>query len=57
MSADEQRLDYFIIRTDERLKAIEGKIDQLIGFRFMLIGGSAMVSALISLAVAVYFGK
>lgn len=41
---------YFIERTDERLERIENKIEQLIGFRWMLIGMASALSAIISLA-------
>lgn len=47
--------EYFIKRTDERLVHIEAKIDQLIGFRWMLLGASAVISSLCGIAVAVFF--
>lgn len=52
--------NYFQKRTDERLASIETKIDQLLEFKFKLLGSSAAISAVVSLVVglaAVYFGS
>lgn len=61
---DEQKpnkavVDYFMQVTADkfddltkRLDRIEHKTDQLIGFRWMLIGMASVVSALMSLAIA-----
>ena len=55
---DRQELvNYFIERTDERFDKLEAKIEQLISFRWMLIGASCAVSSIISIIIAIYFGK
>jgi hypothetical protein len=41
---DERVLDYI----DKRLERLEAKVDVLISFRLILIGGSAVVSAFVS---------
>lgn len=46
---DEQQ--YFIKRTDERLANIEAKLEQLISFRTLLLGLSAVVSTIVSWAI------
>lgn len=38
------KFDYFIDQTNKRLEAMDKKLDQLITFRLMLIGGSAVIS-------------
>lgn len=49
----DEKLNYFIDQTNKRLDAIEGKLDQLISFRVMLIGASITVSGLISIGIGV----
>lgn len=44
-------VEYFVKRTDERLSNIESKLDQLIGFRWMLLGAAAVVSAIAGILV------
>ena len=41
----------------ERLDKIDDKMDQLIGFRWMLIGMATAVSSLTSLLITVYIKK
>ncbi len=50
----ESKVEYFIERTDRKLSEIDKKIEALLAFKFMLLGGSALVSLLVSLTVA-YF--
>ena len=50
------RLDYFIENTDKRLEKIEAKLEQLINFRMLLLGGAAVVSGIVSF-ICLYFGK
>jgi len=45
------KLDYFIDQTNDRLDKIEGKLDQLISFRIMLVGASVTVSAFVSIGL------
>lgn len=42
-------MHYHIEQTNDRLKNIEEKLEQLINFRMMLFGGAATISAIISL--------
>lgn len=46
-------LDYFIEHTDERFNKLEQKLDELIEFRYQIIGGSAVVAGIISLVMTI----
>lgn len=53
------KFDYFIERTDLKLKEIDGKVNSLFTFRSMIFGGAAVLSFLVSVAVSlamIYFG-
>lgn len=54
--ADRELVDYFIEQTDKRFDAIESKLDELIAFRWQLIGGSAVISAIVSILIIVFGG-
>lgn len=61
---NKQVVDYFMQVTGEkfdevssRLRRIEDKMEQLIGFRWMLIGMASAVSALTSIAFAIITRK
>jgi len=41
-------LKYFIKMSNERFDSLEGKVDKLISFRWMLIGASVGISGIIS---------
>ncbi len=45
------KMDYFIERTDDRLAQMEHKIDQLISFRAWLLGWAAAVGAIAGIIV------
>lgn len=45
---------YFIKHTNERFDALEGKVDRLISFRWMLIGVSLGVSGVVSFLFQVF---
>lgn len=47
----DEKLDYFIDQTNDRLGKIDAKLDQLISFRVMLIGISITVSSVISIGL------
>jgi len=47
----DHKLDYFIERTDERLRRIETKIEQLISFKIMLLGLAATFGAIAGMVV------
>mgnify|MGYP001432744602 CR=1 FL=1 len=50
----QEKLDYFISRTDQRLRDMDSKMDKLIGFRWMLLGIASALSAIVSLIIAIY---
>lgn len=43
------KYEYFINQTNKKLDEIDHKLDQLISFRMMLVGGSFAVSLIASL--------
>lgn len=45
------KFEYFIEQTNLRLDRIDGKLEQLITFRLVLIGASVGISGLFSFAV------
>jgi len=47
----EEKLEYFIDQTNQRLVKIEEKLDRLISFRVMLIGASITISSLVSIGL------
>lgn len=56
-------LEYFMKMQEQKFQSvecklarIEGKLEELIGFRWMVIGASAAVSAVVGLVIA-FFGK
>jgi hypothetical protein len=51
---DNDLFDYFIEQTNRRFDKIEEKLDQLITFRLMLLGGAATLSAVVSFLVAIF---
>ena len=50
-------INYFIARTDHRFDRVERQIEEISKFRWQIIGGSVVLSSVVSLIVAVYFGK
>lgn len=57
MSEKDELEAYFRAQTNIRLSSIEKKIDRLIGFEKMVLGGSLAISAIISVAIAILFGR
>lgn len=55
--SNEEKYEYFIAQTNVRLEKMDEKLDQLISFRFMLIGASMAVSAMVSLIITILVGK
>lgn len=51
---DSDKLDYFIKRTEKDLDEIKLKLDQLWNFKFMLLGGSAVVTFIVNLVFTIY---
>ena len=45
----EDKFNYFIDQTNQKLSSIEEKIDNLASFRFMLIGASITLSGLFAI--------
>lgn len=52
-----EKFEYFIERTDKDLQEIKQDLKRLIGFRMMLLGGSFVISALVSGALLIIFGR
>lgn len=50
----EEKFEYFMEQTNERLSKIDRKLDQLISFRLFLVGAAMAVSAIVSLAVEIF---
>lgn len=51
---------YFIEQTNNRLVRIEDKLDTVLAFRWQVIAGSTVVSALLAIAIqvaAIYFAR
>lgn len=48
------KLDYFIEKTDERLDRMENKLNKLLDFRWQLIGGATTISLIVSAAFAAF---
>ena len=49
--AMEEKFEYFMQRTEKDLEHIRLKVDQLWGFRLMVIGGSLAISTICTIAV------
>lgn len=52
---DPELLKYYMGETNRRLNTIDRKLEQLIGFRWMLMGVSATISTVVGLVIALYF--
>jgi len=50
---DEELVKYFIERTDQRLEEMDNKINELLSFKWQIIGGATAISVLINLAISV----
>lgn len=48
---------YFIAQTNHRFEKLEGKVDRLLEFKWQLVGGSLTVSAVLTVAIQIVFGK
>lgn len=48
-------LDYYTKSTDERLDRIESKIDDILKFKWQVLGGSAILGIITSLLVTVSY--
>jgi len=49
--ADKDLVDYFIKHTNERLSAIDKKMDTLIAFKWQIIGGAGAASIVVTLLI------
>lgn len=52
---DDNLLQYFIEQTNDRLNRIDQKLEELLTFKWKIIGGSVILSLFLSLAVNLYF--
>lgn len=50
----EEKINYFILRTDERLLEMDQKLDRVLALKFMILGGSAVVSFLVTFVVILF---
>lgn len=53
-------VNYFISETNKKFDRLEKKVDLLIGFRWSIIGGSVVLSLLVTLSIelaALLWGK
>ena len=57
MKESYDKMDYFITRADERFDKLELKVDKLLEFKWQIIGGSVVVSTLVSLALSLFLRK
>lgn len=46
-----EKFEYFIDETNKRFDKIDKKLDELISFRLMLLGGAATIATIISLLI------
>lgn len=51
MSQD--KFDYFMIRTDDRLAKMEDKLDIILRFRWQIIGGAGAIGVILSAVITV----
>lgn len=54
---ESDKFEYFMKRTEEDLKEIKDDIKKLVSFRMMLLGGSIVVSTIISTVILIIFGR
>lgn len=52
---EQDLIDYFIERTDERFDKLEDKVDTLLAFKWQIIGGSVIFSAFLTLVFQTFF--
>lgn len=54
--ANEDLLRHHIAETERRFDRIESKVDRLLEFKWQIIGGSLVISAVLSIGIAILFG-
>jgi hypothetical protein len=52
---DNELLKYVIERMDERFNKLESKVDELLAFKYQIIGGSVLVSIIATLIIDYLF--
>lgn len=52
---DKELLEYYIKHSDSRFDKIDMKLDELIAFRWQIIGGSVVMSSLFTLVMNILF--
>jgi len=50
---DTKLIDYFIEQTNDRFKQLETKVDKVLEFKWQIVGGSVIVSILLTVAINV----
>ena len=51
----EDKLEYFIEQTNHRLEKMDQKLDDLLGFKWQIIGGATFLSIVASVALQILF--
>jgi hypothetical protein len=57
MMSEDELLHYFMEQTNKSLEQIQKDVKSLLGFRMALLGGAAVISALVSYVVVIFFGR
>ena len=45
------KFEYFIDQTNERLRIIDNKLDDILSFKWQIIGGSVVMSCVITIGI------
>jgi hypothetical protein len=48
---DKNLIDYFINETNQKFEKLEAKVDQILQFKWQIVGGSVVLSVLVTLAI------
>ena len=54
---DKDLVDYFIKETNKKFEKLEKKVDSLLQFKWQIIGGSVVISVLVTIAIQIIFHK
>lgn len=48
-------MDYFIDKTDKRFDKLEKKLDEIIQFRWQIVGGAGLLTFLLTVGINIFF--
>jgi hypothetical protein len=51
MASENGKVEYFIEQTNDRLEKIDQKLDEMIKFKWQIIGGSVVLSLVVTVIV------